>query len=93
MAKSLSDSLSEDILIDDRTHLTIGKRLAGLKTLGIPYIIIAGKRITEEIPKFEVIDGYNQCNHFFTHFESFQYFENILWFLAHFCNKHSNKIY
>ena len=78
LAKSLSDYLSEDILIDDRTHLTIGKRLAGLQTLGIPYIIIAGKRITEEIPKFEVIDGFNQTNHFMTYLESIQFFENVL---------------
>ena len=81
LAKSLSNSLSEDILIDDRTNLTIGKRLAGLQTLGIPYIVVSGKRITEEIPKFEIIDSYNQCNHFFTHLECIQYFERILGFL------------
>lgn len=38
----------EDILIDDRTNNTIGKRLNEIKKLGIPHIIVLGSKITSE---------------------------------------------
>lgn len=78
MANILVNSLSEDILIDDRTHLTIGKRLLGLKSYGIPFIVIAGKRIKDEIPKFEIINTYKEESYFLTQLETLQFFENNL---------------
>jgi len=66
------------VLIDDRTHLTIGKRLFGLKSLGIPYIVIAGKRIIDEIPKFEIFDIYNDQTYTFTQLETIQFLETNL---------------
>ncbi len=65
-------------MIDDRTHLTVGKRLLALKSLGIPFIVIAGKRIIDEIPKFEVIDNYGDKNYFLTQLETIQFLETNL---------------
>lgn len=75
---SVLQALNEDILIDDRTHLTIGKRWADVKMLGIPYIVIAGKRITEEIPLFEIFDTYNNQTYLFNHAETLQFLKDNL---------------
>ncbi|CAG7786206.1 unnamed protein product [Allacma fusca] len=45
-----------DVILDDRTELTIGKRLMDLKKLGIPYAIVFGKGVTESIPLIEVLN-------------------------------------
>jgi len=49
-------ALSNDILIDDRTELTIGKRLLEAKLIGYPYIIIIGKDAVNATPLYEVFD-------------------------------------
>ncbi|XP_054164750.1 probable proline--tRNA ligase, mitochondrial [Oppia nitens] len=72
-AKSLTNIFNEDVFIDDRTNQTIGKRLFGLQSLGFPYIIIAGKRITEEIPIFEVIDNYRNDKYFMNHLDCIKF--------------------
>ncbi|XP_051868028.1 probable proline--tRNA ligase, mitochondrial [Pristis pectinata] len=46
--------LRGEVLLDDRSHLTIGKRLKDASHLGYPYVIIAGKRILEDPAIFEV---------------------------------------
>ncbi|XP_067996595.1 probable proline--tRNA ligase, mitochondrial [Melanerpes formicivorus] len=46
--------LAGDSVLDDRTQLTIGKRLKDANRLGYPYVIIAGKRVCEDPPAFEV---------------------------------------
>ncbi|XP_068262932.1 probable proline--tRNA ligase, mitochondrial [Nyctibius grandis] len=46
--------LAGDSVLDDRTQLTIGKRLKDAKKLGYPYVVIAGKRVCEDPPVFEV---------------------------------------
>ncbi|NXK85971.1 SYPM protein, partial [Formicarius rufipectus] len=46
--------LASDSVLDDRTQLTIGKRLKDAKKLGYPYVVIAGKRACEDPPIFEV---------------------------------------
>lgn len=43
----------DDILIDDRTSYTIGKRLGEIKKLGIPRVIVLGSKVTEESPRME----------------------------------------
>ncbi|CAG2163028.1 unnamed protein product [Oppiella nova] len=77
-ANCLSNVLNEDILVDDRINQTIGRRLAGLETLGIPYTIIGGKRITDEMPKFEVIDNQTKNNYLMTQLECIQFLESVL---------------
>ncbi|NWR82669.1 SYPM protein, partial [Furnarius figulus] len=48
--------LAGDTVLDDRTQLTIGKRLKDANKLGYPYVVIAGKRVCEDPPVFEVWD-------------------------------------
>ncbi|XP_042190914.1 probable proline--tRNA ligase, mitochondrial [Callorhinchus milii] len=61
LSESLYDTLVDaapqlrgEVILDDRSHLTVGKRLKDAKRLGYPYVIIAGKRILEDPPVFEV---------------------------------------
>ncbi|XP_048395479.1 probable proline--tRNA ligase, mitochondrial isoform X2 [Stegostoma tigrinum] len=46
--------LRGEVLLDDRSHLTIGKRLKDASRLGYPYVVVAGKRVLENPPVFEV---------------------------------------
>ncbi|XP_006146171.1 probable proline--tRNA ligase, mitochondrial [Tupaia chinensis] len=57
----LHDHISEalpqlrgEVLVDDRTHLTIGNRLKDAGKLGYPFVIIAGKRALEDPAHLEV---------------------------------------
>ncbi|GAU94800.1 hypothetical protein RvY_06512 [Ramazzottius varieornatus] len=56
----LSQQLSElphmddEIVLDDRQDLTIGKRLMDAKKSGYPAIVVIGKTAAEDVPKFEV---------------------------------------
>lgn len=47
--------LRGEVVLDDRTQMTIGKRLKDASKLGYPYIIVVGQGALEETPKFEVI--------------------------------------
>ncbi|XP_055077011.1 probable proline--tRNA ligase, mitochondrial [Periophthalmus magnuspinnatus] len=58
LAHSLGGTLPRlkgEVVMDDRTHMTIGKRLKDAKRLGYPYVIVVGQGALEEQPKFEVI--------------------------------------
>ncbi|UXI19693.1 TIP41-like protein [Sarcoptes scabiei] len=65
LAKVLHERFNEDILIDNRSNMTIGKRMLTAQAIGIPFIIIAGRNITDSQPKFELfahLDNEN-CSH------------------------------
>lgn len=51
--------LAGDVLLDDRDSWTIGKRLKDLYNMGMPYVIVAGKKSKEAVPRFELHDTYN----------------------------------
>ncbi|CAL9696419.1 unnamed protein product [Knipowitschia caucasica] len=58
VARGLSGTLAHlkgEVVLDDRIHMTIGKRLKDAKRLGYPYVIVVGQGALEEQPKFEVI--------------------------------------
>ena len=38
----------DDVLVDDRTTMSIGSRLIDLKLIGVPYVIVLGKHIHDE---------------------------------------------
>jgi prolyl-tRNA synthetase len=38
----------DDVLVDDRQHMTIGSRLIDAKLIGIPYCVVLGRSIHEE---------------------------------------------
>ncbi|XP_071799347.1 probable proline--tRNA ligase, mitochondrial [Asterias amurensis] len=46
--------LQDELLLDDRDHMTIGRRLTDAKKLGYPYVIILAKRALEEQPLYEL---------------------------------------
>ncbi|KAM4628651.1 putative proline--tRNA ligase, mitochondrial [Polymixia lowei] len=47
--------LRGEVVFDDRTQMTIGKRLKDASRLGYPYVVVVGQGALEETPKFEVI--------------------------------------
>lgn len=62
LAEELAHTLGEtlprlrgEVVLDDRTQMTIGKRLKDASRLGYPYVIIVGQGALEESPRFEVI--------------------------------------
>lgn len=50
----LTDIFGNDIVVDDRTHMTIGKRFVEAKKLGFPFVVMMGKKITENPSLFEL---------------------------------------
>ncbi|GAB0099767.1 Prolyl-tRNA synthetase [Sergentomyia squamirostris] len=46
--------LENDTVLDDRNHLTIGKRLLLAKRMGYPFVIVAGSKVTETPPLLEL---------------------------------------
>ena len=55
-AERLATSTGLDVLIDDRSHLTIGRRRKDHWKAGVPFAVIAGRAVaTSSIPLFEVI--------------------------------------
>lgn len=58
MALSLGQTLPHlkgEVVLDDRTNLTIGKRLKDVRRLGYPFVVVVGQGAQEEHPMFEVI--------------------------------------
>ncbi|XP_041646599.1 probable proline--tRNA ligase, mitochondrial [Cheilinus undulatus] len=47
--------LRGEVVLDDRTQMTIGKRLKDASRLGYPYVVIVGQGALEETPRYEVI--------------------------------------
>lgn len=62
MAEDLYDTLDElfprlrrDMLLDDRGQLTLGKRLKEADKMGLPYVVVVGKKTLEAGGEFEVL--------------------------------------
>ncbi|KAL6458154.1 hypothetical protein MHYP_G00333840 [Metynnis hypsauchen] len=58
LVQSLGNSLLNlkgEVVLDDRTQLTIGKRLKDANRLGYPYVVVVGQKAMEEQPVFEVV--------------------------------------
>lgn len=45
--------LEDDVIIDDRHHMTIGKRLLQAEKLGYPLVVVCGKYLQEQPPLYE----------------------------------------
>lgn len=54
-----NQAFKNDVIVDDRTNLSIGRRLREAKRSGYPLIIVIGKKATQDIPRFEVFDLIN----------------------------------
>lgn len=47
--------LRGEVVFDDRTQMTIGKRMKDARRLGYPYVVVVGQRALEETPRYEVL--------------------------------------
>lgn len=47
--------LRGEVVLDDRTQMTVGKRLKDASRLGYPYVLVVGQGALEDPPRFEVI--------------------------------------
>ena len=56
LATKLNEILPNDIVVDDRTEDTNGRRLKDLKMLGVPYILVLGKGLTATPGRIELHD-------------------------------------
>ena len=64
--KDIIDILTQlniDIILDDRTYLTIGNRLMHARITGFPYVVIVGKSILQSPPLIEIHDISNSRNY------------------------------
>lgn len=52
-----TEIFGDDIVVDDRTHLTIGKRLIEAKKLGFPFVVLMGKKMNEDPPLYELYEA------------------------------------
>ncbi|MPC39196.1 putative proline--tRNA ligase, mitochondrial [Portunus trituberculatus] len=59
--------LQDEVLVDDRDRLTIGKRVMEAKQTGYPFIIVVGKRACEMVPMFELLDCTMGKSEFLSH--------------------------
>ncbi|KAG7157704.1 proline--tRNA ligase-like [Homarus americanus] len=57
----------DDVIVDDRDTLTIGKRVMKAKEAGYPLIIVVGKAACQDIPLFEVINTKNNDSQILSH--------------------------
>ncbi|XP_024944462.1 probable proline--tRNA ligase, mitochondrial isoform X2 [Cephus cinctus] len=53
------NELNVDTIIDDRIHLTIGRRMFDANRTGYPFIIVIGKTASNQNPMFEIHDVKN----------------------------------
>jgi len=71
------DKCGIDVILDDRTNFTIGKRFKFARAIGYPYIIVIGKLATQSIPLFEVHDLNNMTYHELSLEQMNNYFNSI----------------
>lgn len=58
LVQTLTDTLPRlrgEVVLDDRTQMTIGRRLKDASKLGYPYVVVVGQGALEEPSRFEVI--------------------------------------
>lgn len=46
------------MILDDRSSLTVGKKLLEAKRTGYPYIVVVGKKSVLDLPMFELHYNY-----------------------------------
>ncbi|XP_072393861.1 probable proline--tRNA ligase, mitochondrial [Diabrotica undecimpunctata] len=68
-------SLKDNVLLDDRTSLTIGRRHLDAKRIGYRFIVVIGKKSTDNPPLFELNDIENDTQLFLTEDALIEYIE------------------
>ncbi|XP_001946406.1 probable proline--tRNA ligase, mitochondrial [Acyrthosiphon pisum] len=60
-----TEIFGDDIIVDDRTHMTIGKRLIEAKKLGFPFVVVMGKKMNETPSLYELYEANtNKSEHY-----------------------------
>ena len=79
LANTISNipGLEDDVLVDDRTHLTIGKRVLDARKVGYPIQIVVGKRASEMMPLFEVNNVNAGTSDHLNHQQLMNYLRNL----------------
>ena len=54
ISKKVNDLFEDDVIVDDRSKLTVGKKLREASKTGYPYIILFGKKCVDVDPKLEL---------------------------------------
>ncbi|XP_048485677.1 probable proline--tRNA ligase, mitochondrial [Plutella xylostella] len=52
---SVLPTLRDDVIVDDRCDMTIGKRLMQANRMGYPYVVVMGKAALESPPRYELV--------------------------------------
>lgn len=73
---NLTELFGDDIVVDDRTHMTIGKRFIEAKRLGFPFVVVMGKKITENPSLYELYVSNTKKSELYE-------FSNLINFLKH----------
>ncbi|GJQ88145.1 hypothetical protein Trydic_g13150 [Trypoxylus dichotomus] len=68
---------SDNVIVDDRKHLTIGKRHLEALRMGYPYIIVIGSKATETIPLYEINEILTNKQHFLNKSALLQYLKDV----------------
>ena len=53
---SMARFSDQDVIIDDRNSVTIGKKLMEARRTGYPYVVVVGRKSTAVVPLFELHD-------------------------------------
>lgn len=69
-------SCRDDVIIDDRRHMTIGRRLNDARRMGFLFVLILGKQAMETVPKIELHNVATKTSSFLTTEEIFQFFNH-----------------
>ena len=48
------DCFRNDLIIDNRYNMTIGRRLLEARRIGYPFIVVIGRKALQPVPEFEV---------------------------------------
>lgn len=67
-----------DVIVDDRTEMSIGKRFLDVRKFGYPFAIIVGKNSLDSVPTVEVHDVYNRTHVNLAHENVIEYLKNLL---------------
>lgn len=70
------DQLQDNVLLDDRCNLTIGRRLVDARRFGYPFVVIIGPKALEESPLFELKDLEKNETLFLNLHQLLDYFKN-----------------
>lgn len=68
---------TQDVILDDRSATTIGKKLMEAKRMGYPFVVVVGKKSLEQVPLVELHDLSQNTQNIFNIAQLFDYLETL----------------